>query len=89
MEMQARKQRAVTSTRVDRTKPANQVVDKFGGLTRFCEICDWQLSTVHAWLVRGLIPTRVRHGISYQAYIIGKGREHGIEILPSDFIEDL
>jgi hypothetical protein len=92
METQPRKQRRVTSERIDQSKPAFKVIDKFGGLTRFCEENDFQPSTVHSWLVSGLIPTRKRSHpergeISYQAWILGNAQRLGIALEPSDFIE--
>ena len=83
----ARKQRVTTSDRVDQSKPAFRIVDRAGGLTRFCELFDFPPSTVHHWLTIGMIPARKREGQSYAAYIIAKGREHGIDYTPADFVE--
>jgi hypothetical protein len=92
MEAHARKQRKITSERVDQTKPAFKVVDAFGGLTRFCEENDFALSTVHSWLANGLIPSRKREHpelgeISYQAWILANAERLGIEMAPSIFVE--
>lgn len=87
MEELARPPRRVTSVRIDRTTPASRVIEAFGGLTRFCEACDWPLSTVHSWLSRGLVPARWRDGVSYQSYIIARAREQGIDLPVVFFIE--
>jgi hypothetical protein len=90
--MSERKQRAITSDKVDQTKPAFVVVDMFGGLTKFCEENDFSAGTVHGWLVNGLIPSRKRehpeHGeISYQAWILLNAERLGVKLEPRHFIE--
>jgi hypothetical protein len=84
----ARKQRSLTSDRVLAERPAARIVEKFGGLSRFCELCDFPISTVHSWLIRsGSIPMKYRGEISYQAWIMQKAAEHEIELEPSDFLD--
>lgn len=87
MNAPALKQRARTSQRIDRAMPASRIVDKFGGLTRFCQICDFPTSTVHSWVRRGLVPAQMRDGFSYAAWIMRCGEREGIEITAEDFIE--
>lgn len=84
-----RKPRKLVSPKVDPTKPAYLIVQKFGGLAKFCQICEWPMSTVHSWLTTGLIPSRKRDGNSYQSFIMERGASHGIEVLPRDFIEGM
>jgi hypothetical protein len=83
-----RKMRRLTCDKIDETKPAALIVAKFGGLSRFCSICGFGVSSVHGWMVRGLIPSRfTSEGHSYQAHILAKAHELGIELGPEDFIE--
>lgn len=86
-EKPARKSRATTSDRVKQDMPAFLVVSKFGGLSRFCEICDFAFGTVHGWLESGLVPAKMRDGMSYQAWILAKAHEHKIDMGPADFID--
>lgn len=94
--------RKTTSESVDQNSPAFRVVQKGGGLSRFCEQFDFPTSTVHSWIAKrngrgmsGLIPARTRwcadlnRHISYQAWIIHRGRqlEPPIEYGPDDFVE--
>lgn len=87
--------RRTTSDRIDQSSPAYRVVKKAGGLAQFCRDFDFKTSTVHSWLLRGLIPSRTRHDptigrtVSYQAYIIHRGRELDppVDYLPEDFVE--
>lgn len=87
---------------IDTNAPAYRVVQKGGGLTKFCKDFDFSTSTVHSWLTKrngrggsGLIPSRTRyseeHGkeISYQAWIIHRGRQLDppVEYGPEDFVE--
>lgn len=87
MEAPARKQRELTSGNVKHESSAARIVDKFGGLTRFCELCDFPVSTVWKWTTTGVVPSRQRDGMSYQAWIILRGRDNGIEIAPAEFID--
>lgn len=82
-----RKQRQIISDRVDESMPASIVINKFGGLSRFCEITGFAISTVHGWTVSGFVPNRKKNGVSYQAYIMATAAEKGIELEPSDFFE--
>jgi len=88
-EAKPRKQRITTSQFIDQTKPAPKIVKKFGGLSRFCAVMGMPTSTVHRQMKRGFFPNRLHEesGLSLQAYIISKGREHGVEIDPAEFIE--
>lgn len=94
MEAQTRKQRKITSERIDQTKPAFMVVNAFGGLTRFCEITGFAPSTVHSWLVNGLIPSRYLDDsdlgrISYQAWILVCAERNKVKMAPAIFVEPL
>jgi hypothetical protein len=82
-----RKPRTITSDRVKAEAPAARIVEKFGGLSRFCEICDFAHGTVHGWMTNGLIPAKVRDGMSYTAWIIAKAAVHEIELTAEDFID--
>jgi hypothetical protein len=81
MDAIARKQRAITSGKVDPNKPASIVINKFGGLTLFCEITGFATSTAHGWTVSGYIPPR------HHAAILAKAAEHSIALEPGDFVE--
>ncbi len=54
--MQANPKIARWSNKIDPRAPAAIVIDRFGGLSRFCEATGYPTSTVHDWLVKGLIP---------------------------------
>jgi hypothetical protein len=84
-----RKQRRTISKHIDETKPAPRIVHKAGGLTRFCEITGFKTSTVHTQMRNGFFPNPLHEdsGLSLQAFIITRLREHGIEIDPAEFIE--
>lgn len=82
-----RRRRAITSDSVRIDCPAYKIIDRFGGLMAFCEICDFKPSTVQGWLVQGLVPAKWRDGHSYARWIITRGAAHGIKIVPADFIE--
>lgn len=92
-ESTARKQRAITSENVKPESPAARIIAKFGGLSRFCELCDFPVGTVHGWMVKGLVPAKTRqHGeatVSYTAWIMLKAREHEIGLEALDFIDRL
>lgn len=79
------------SVKIDATAPATRVVNKFGGLSAFCEATGFATSTVHSWQVRGLVPSRMMDTaegrMSYQAWIMRCGKERGVEIDATDFIE--
>ena len=88
--MQKVRRRALVADRVKQGSPAYVViVDKFGGLTNFCNATHIKLSTAYHWLRSGLIPAKWHSpGRSYQRFIIEVGSQHGIRIDPADFIED-
>lgn len=87
MDTQApRKQRAITSARVDPNKPASVVINRFGGLTRFCELTGFATSTAHGWTVSGYIPPR-RGKTLYHARILEVAERKGIALEPADFVE--
>lgn len=83
-----KKQRIISSDRVMTDRPAHRIVDKFGGLSRFCELCDFPIATVHSWLTRsGSIPAKYRGDLSYQAWIMAKAIEHEIPLELADFLD--
>lgn len=75
-----RKRLPTTSDRIDKEAPAYVVVDKFGGLAEFCRITGWPTSTVHDWLVKGLIPA------DRQARTLELSKEHRKPVKPTDFV---
>lgn len=83
---QPRKQRAITSGRVDPSKPASVVINLFGGLTRFCELTGYATSTAHGWTVSGYIPAH-RKGVGIHAHILGVAKANEIALLPEHFVE--
>lgn len=89
-EKPAPRRRATTSIRVKKDAPAYRiVVEKFGGLTSFCEITGFNVPTVHNWLRSGLIPSKwYEPGESYQRYILSCAAFMGVEMGPEDFIEE-
>lgn len=72
--------RTLTSDRIDRTAPASIVIEKFGGLTRFCELTAVPTSTAHSWAEVGLIPAR------RQAHILQVAATHSVPVTPPDFV---
>lgn len=79
MAAQPRK-RPTTSPRIDQSQPAYVVVEKFGGLASFCEVTGWPTSTVHDWLVKGLIPA------DRQARVLELAQERRVRVKPVDFV---
>lgn len=79
----------ITSARVKRGMPSHLIViGKFGGLTTFCRMTGFAVSTVHNWLRSGLVPAKwIEPGLSYQRHIIARGAANGITVDPADFIE--
>ena len=75
-----RKRLPTTSDRIDQTQPAFIVVDKWGGLADFCRDTGWPTSTVHDWLVKGLIPA------DRQARVLELARELRKPVKPLDFV---
>lgn len=91
-EEKTRKPRRITSENIDETKPAAIIIAKAGGLTNFCRDYDFATSTVHSWMLNGLIPTRKRivpalGEVSYHAWILHRSAELGHGITAGDFIE--
>lgn len=82
----APKLRALSSKRVDRSKPASVVIDKFGGLTRFCQLTGYPTSTAHGWTVSGYIPAQ-RKGVSTHQHIMGIAAANRISLKPGDFVD--
>lgn len=90
MDTQLPKQRAITSERVDPNKPASRVINKFGGLTRFCQLTGFATSTAHGWTLRGYIPPHGRgddRSVSYHVRIMEIAAENKIELSATDFID--
>lgn len=81
-----RKQRRIISDRVDPAKPASVVINRFGGLTRFCELTGYPSSTAHGWTVSGYIPAQ-RKGHSVHAHILAVAAAERIAVEASDFVE--
>lgn len=84
--------RRTTSERIDQSKPAYLIVRKCGGLAAFCRWYGFKTSTVHSWLLSGLIPSRQRDfpeigRASIQAWILHRSKQLGHEVEPGDFIE--
>ena len=73
------RRRAQTSD-IDRTAPASVIIDKFGGLMRFCDLNGIPTSTAFGWQKSGLIPSR------RQEAILTRAREHKVAIKPADFV---
>lgn len=83
----AKKQRKLTSQRVDPTKPAAIIINGiFEGLTNFCKLTGYPTSTAHGWTINGFIPPRWRKK-STHPHIIAVGRKAGYEIGPEHFVE--
>lgn len=89
-----RKPRKISNPMLDRSKPASTVVNKFGGLTPFCEATGYPTSTVSGWIVNGYIPARYqrrcadeRRGTSIHLHILEVAKANRIKLLPSDFVE--
>jgi hypothetical protein len=75
-----RKRHPTTSDRIDKAQPAYIVVDKFGGLAKFCQVTGWPTSTVHDWLVKGLIPA------DRQARTLELAALHRVRVKAVDFV---
>jgi hypothetical protein len=84
---QAKKQRKLTSQKVDPTKPAAIIINGlFAGLTNFCALTGYPTSTAHGWTVTGFIPPRW-HGQPTHPHILKVGIKAGIAIEPAHFVE--
>lgn len=91
-ETAARKPRALTSDRVKTVAPAARIVEQFGGLSRFCELCDFAHGTVHGWMVTGLIPSKTRQlpngcTVSYARWILIFAAANEIKLTEADFVD--
>ena len=82
----APKQRAITSERVQADKPASRVINKFGGLTRFCNLTGYPISTAHGWTVSGYIPPMSKGRNNHQ-HIIATAKSNEIALAPIDFVD--
>lgn len=69
------------SDRIDPGAPAARVIDKFGGLSAFCKHFTWATSTVHDWLVKGLIPQ------AHWPMILQTAKQLEIELDAMDFVD--
>lgn len=67
---------------IDVESPAFIVVDKFGGLAKFCEISGYARSTVYDWLRKGLIPSDKHEPILALAV------EHRKTVRRADFVRE-
>lgn len=87
-ETTARKPREIKSEKIRQDMPACKIVQKFGGLSAFCRVCDFNVNTVQGWMIHGLIPARFRkEGPSYQQWILTKALEHDIPLAPYEFFD--
>lgn len=67
-----------------RMKPAEKIIAAFGGINPMRRALGHKnASTVQGWKERGFIPAR------QQGAVLAKARELNIEILESDFFEDV
>lgn len=69
------------SRNLDEKSPAVIVIDKFGGLTAFCKWTDFSPSTVHGWMVKGLIPQE------YWRWILDCAARAKVRVTYKDFID--
>lgn len=68
------------SDKIDRGAPASIVIGKFGGLTPFCQLSGYPVSTVHDWTAKGLIPS------SEFAKILRLAKEFDFPVDRADFV---
>ncbi len=68
--------------RIDRNKPAARIAEKFGGLVKLSEALGKNPSTVHRWLVGGLIPSK------HQAAVLDAARRAKVKVRAEDFIPE-
>src|SRR5947199_10224296 len=61
---------------------AQRVIEKFGGQSNLASLLGKTPSTVQYWAKAGVIPAR------WHGKILSLARSHGIELYPSDFIEN-
>lgn len=83
----AKKQRKLTSQRVDPTKPAALIINGiFHGLTNFCNLTGYPTSTAHGWTINGFIPPRWRKEPTHP-HILKVAAKAGYEMDASMFVE--
>lgn len=81
------KQRPTRSAKIDPNKPAAIIVNgRFDGLTHFCNLTGFKISTVHGWLCSGYIPNRQK-GTNVHARIFEIAQANRIKVLATDFVE--
>ena len=66
--------------KIDRTKPAFLVAERFGGVVAFANALGKAPSTCHRWLESGLIPSR------HMTAVLEAARERKIKLKAQDFI---
>ena len=65
-----------------RMKPAEQIIEKFGGISACAKILGHRNpTTVQGWKERGFIPAR------QQREVLEAARREGIDLDPADFFE--
>ena len=69
------------SDKIDGDAPAARVIDKVGGLSAFCKHFVWATSTVHDWLVKGLIPQ------AHWPMILQTAKHLGLDLVALDFVD--
>lgn len=62
---------------------AQRIISKFGGQTALADVLGKKPSTVQYWAKAGRIPTK------WQGTILRAAHEHGIEVYPGDFMDDI
>ncbi len=84
---QPRKQRRITSAKIDPAKPASVIINqRFNGLSHFCSLTGYATSTAHSWMISGHIQAH-RKGKSIHAHILTVAAANNIKMKPSDFVE--
>lgn len=87
----ARRQRRTTSDAIDQSLPASYVVNRrFNGLSHFCELTDYPITTVWGWLRNGYIPARSPRSKNpdrnNHEYILEVAALNKIRLRPTDFV---
>ena len=72
---------ADAAPKIDRTKPAFLIAEKFGGIVAFARALGKAPSTCHRWLESGLIPAK------HQSLVLERARALRIRVRAEDFIE--
>jgi hypothetical protein len=62
-------------------KPANKIIEKFGGRKNMAKALGVPLTTVQYWDEQGVIPTR------RQGEVLHGAAENGIDLNPADFFD--